>query len=106
MRMAIEIGLLFTQIRNLDGLPRFHGKPNAGSRVRSIDAPFPRFGKYRRYVVHRDGAETIAFAKVKNPELRLTNPARAGEHGLENWLQIARRVRDDAQHVGGCRLLL
>ena len=36
----------------------------------------------------------------------ITEPRAVRQHCLENGLKVARRSRDDAQHLGGCRLLL
>src|SRR5262249_22469828 len=35
-----------------------------------------------------------------------TNPRRALDDGVEDWLYVGRRAADDAEHLGGCRLML
>src|SRR5262249_61819052 len=60
----------------------------------------------RRRIVSSNRTEAISLAEVQRADLRLADAHRVRKHGLEDRLQIARRGRDDAQHLRGRRLLL
>jgi hypothetical protein len=51
-------------------------------------------------------AEGIAVAKVQHAKPRLAYARRVFEHGIKDWLKLARRTADDFQHLRGRRLLL
>jgi hypothetical protein len=57
-------------------------------------------------VVERLGVEGIAVVQVKRAELGTADAGCVLQHGLKHGLQVARRARDDAQHLGRRRLLL
>jgi hypothetical protein len=57
-------------------------------------------------VVERCGVEAVSLIHVKRAELGFTEPCCVLQHCIENRLQLPRRARDDAQHLGGRRLLL
>jgi hypothetical protein len=48
----------------------------------------------------------ILMEKKKCAKSSITEPRAVRQHCLENGFKLARRSRDDAQHLGGCRLLL
>ena len=48
----------------------------------------------------------ILMEKKKCAKSSITEPRAVRQHCLENGLKLTRRSRDDAQHLGGCRLLL
>src|SRR5262249_32001194 len=56
--------------------------------------------------MQRGYAESISLTNEQIAELRLAEPDSVRQHGLENGLQLARRTRNDLQHLGGRRLLL
>ena len=67
----------------------------------------PRLGVGGRYVVQSSGAEAVSPShRYSVPNLASQMPRRVRQHGLEHRLQLARRARDHAQHLGGRGLLL
>ena len=54
-----------------------------------------------RCIVKYHGAEGFSVVEVKDAELGLANARRVFQHGLEHGLEVARRARDDLQHLGG-----
>jgi hypothetical protein len=59
-----------------------------------------------RDIVHRDISEPPTLVKFECAEFCLAKPNRILQHRPEYRLKLTRRTRDDAQHLGGCRLLL
>src|SRR5215472_1220746 len=64
------------------------------------------FGDRGRDAVHCNDAERGCVVQVQYAELGLADAHRVRQDRLKYWLQLARRVRDDLQHVGGRGLLL
>ncbi len=62
--------------------------------------------KSRRHIVGRDDAQCAPFMQIEVAKFRLAKPRRVRQHGLEHWLQFARRARNNTQHLGSCGLLL
>ena len=60
----------------------------------------------RRYVVECDVAKCVSIVQAQGAELGVAEPCCVRQHRLEHRLQLARRTRDDAQHLRGCGLLL
>jgi hypothetical protein len=60
----------------------------------------------RRRVDHCHGVESLAVEPEHGPELRVADARRILQHCLEDRLQLARRTRDDLQHLRRCGLLL
>src|SRR5262245_25017076 len=65
-----------------------------------------RLGKRWRHIMARDVPERAAFMQIEVAELGLANAHCISQHGLEHRLKLARRTRDDAQHLRARRLLL
>ena len=57
-------------------------------------------------IVRRSDTKNLSIAEIHVSESGLANAHRVCEYGLENRLQLPGRLRDDLQHLGGCRLLL
>ena len=53
-----------------------------------------------------DRPKPIGLGQPQEPELGLADADRILQHGLEHRLEVARRARDDLQHLRGRRLLL
>src|SRR5262249_28477304 len=101
---ARDIGRQLGDVGDLRGLFGFSRPPEAGLRGWTNDCR-ACLGIGRRCVVHRQGAETIAFAEIERAELGLANAHRIAQHGREHRLQIAGRTGNDPQHLR-CRGLL
>ena len=56
--------------------------------------------------MERRGVEGISVVQVERAKLGSTDAGCVLEHSLKYGLQIAGRTRNDAQHLGGRRLLL
>ena len=56
--------------------------------------------------MHSRSAKAHLLAKQSMPNLASQMRAGVRQHGLEHWLQLAGRARDDAQHLRGRGLLL
>src|SRR5262245_41358397 len=52
------------------------------------------------------GSHNVPIAKPQNYVINPTNPRRALDDGIEHRLHVRRRSADDAEHLGGCRLML
>ena len=48
----------------------------------------------------------FAFAESQHHIINPTNPRRALDDGVEDRLHVRGRAADDAEHLGGCRLML
>jgi hypothetical protein len=104
---ALDVGLHPPDVGDLDNLFG-SGDPSKGSvRLRS-DQWFALacVGICGRGVVHGNHAEGICVAKEQRTERGLTDANSVRENGLEYRPQVTGRTRNDAQHLGGCRLLL
>src|SRR5262245_55426943 len=65
-----------------------------------------QLGEGRRRPVGRNAPECAIFIEHHATEVGLAYARRVLQHGLEYGLELARRTRDDAQHLRGRRLLL
>src|SRR5262245_40553720 len=65
-----------------------------------------QLGEGRRRPVGRNAPECAIFIEHHAAEVGLAYARRVLQHGLEYGLELARRTRDDAQHLRGRRLLL
>src|SRR5215470_18304992 len=92
-----EGGSLGLEIRNLYGAGLEHREPihRPGANVHE-DAP--EGGEIDRAVM-RDHGQTIAVSAEDAHVLRLAQPRGALHHGVEDWLEIGVRARDDAQDL-------
>ena len=68
--------------------------------------PPPLVGEGRWHPMQCHRPESITFAKPQHAELRLADPGRIRQHGVEHRLQLTGRRTDDAENLGGRRLLL
>src|SRR4030095_2073210 len=50
--------------------------------------------------------EIVALTESQPPVIAPTNPRGALDYGIEDGLHVRRRAADDAEHLGGCRLML
>src|SRR5262249_7350743 len=74
--------------------------------VRPPDAPVrEKLGERRRYFPPREPAKCAIRILEQDATLGLANVHSAHEHGLEHRLELAWRVRNDAQYLRRCRLL-
>ena len=48
---------------------------------------------------------TVALAESQQHVINPTNPGRALDDGVEHRLHVRGRAADDAEHLGGCRLM-
>ena len=49
---------------------------------------------------------SVALTESQHHVINPTNPRRALDDGVEDRLHVRRRAADDAEHLGGCRLML
>jgi hypothetical protein len=56
--------------------------------------------------VQRNRAETVALAQPQDTELGFAKAGSLRQYGLQYRLEVARRARDDLEHLRGRRLLL
>ena len=49
---------------------------------------------------------TVTFAESQHYIINPTNTRRAFDDGVEDRLHVRGRAADDAEHLGGCRLML
>ena len=49
---------------------------------------------------------SVTFAESQHHIIDPTNPGRALDYGVEDRLHVRGRAADDAEHLGGCRLML
>ena len=66
----------------------------------------PQLFERARSAMHCDKPELASFKQCEIAELGLADAYRVRQHGLEHRLQLARRARDDLEHLGGRGLLL
>src|SRR5262249_52624780 len=104
--IAFEITLSPGEVGALDRLLRCNTRLKAGTPAR-MDQTAPAFlSKRLWHVVRRNGAKAVAFIEIKDAKLGLTKLRRVRQHRCEYRLQLAGRAGDDAQHLGGCGLLV
>ena len=60
----------------------------------------------RWYVVEGSNTQYVPVVQVQYSELGPAEPGRIRQHGVEDGLQVAHRVGNDLQHLGGRGLLL
>ena len=65
-----------------------------------------RMDQRRRNVMRRDVANIFPIRKKEHAEFGLTQARRVLQYGVEHWRQLAGGARNDAEYVGGRRLLL
>ena len=104
-RPAIALGRMVGRVDHLLGS---HGtvEQAAGCRLESIASALEKFSKSGRTIVHRTGVQHAVVMKIQRAELGVADTRGILQHGLENRLQIAGRLTDDAQHICRGRLLL
>src|SRR5262245_48897252 len=51
-------------------------------------------------------SQNVSVAEPQHHIINPTNPRRALDNRVEHWLNIGRRAADDAEHLGGCGLML
>jgi len=56
--------------------------------------------------VHGDGVKSLAVKGPQDAEREIAEPRRLAENGVEYRSEVARRLVDDLQHLGGGSLLL
>ena len=49
---------------------------------------------------------TVSFSEPEHHVINPTNPRGALDDGVEHRLHVRGRAADDAEHFGGCRLML
>ena len=59
-----------------------------------------------RRIVRRNDRERAAFIEVQGAKICAANARRIGQYGLKHRIEIARRARNNAQHLRGGGLLL
>jgi hypothetical protein len=95
-------------IWNVNDRFRAHHTVQIMSRGRSYDRlqPPPLLHESRRRPVGGNDAKRLSFTQRHDAELSPAKLDRVRQHGFKHRLKVARGARNDAQHLGGCRLLL
>src|SRR6266536_4001562 len=105
--VAVVVGLLRTQVSDVDWLPGLGGAGHGACRERPDHTSAPLRSECRRHrTVERNGAEGLSFAEPKSAVAGLAEPRRIREDGLKYGPKFAWRTADDAQHLGSRGLLL
>src|SRR5947208_1675296 len=107
--VALDIALLRHQVDNVDNAPGCRAAGEWVTRIVIDDkdrVPTPSLGVGARRVLLGNDTKRFFLIEKQIGELRLAQPRRVREYGLEHMLQLAGRTADDTQHLGGRRLLL
>src|SRR5262245_61064826 len=75
-------------------------------RTRAVGPAAALLDKSRRRIVKGGEAKGITVPQVQVTETGGAETHRIRQHGVEHRLKLARRTGDDAEHFGGCSLLL
>src|SRR5262245_7293187 len=105
--IALDVSLLRRNVGNVYYLlfPRHAAKGRFWVRMNNWLAP-SLFGVGERHAVQRDSSEYLSFAERQSAELGSADVHRAFQHGPKHGLQLTRRRTNDAENIGGGRLLL
>ena len=90
----------------MNGLPRLTDASQRGSRTRSLRSASPKIGECRRHAEHRSRTPGAVLESKQHTKAGVADAHCVLQHRLEYWLQLARRTRNDAQHLRGRGLLL
>ena len=108
VRLTAAIGRFGLRVRDLNRpLGRGHASERGSGDDREHRKAPARLDERRRCrAVQRDRAEGVALEEIQHAELGRAHAHRVRQHGLEHRLELARRARDDAEHLRGRGLLL
>ena len=86
--IAVKVGLLCTQVSDVDRLPGAGRAGDYGSRIGKAQSRAPQFRRIRVWhrTVERNGAEGLSFADPESAVTGLAEPRRVREDGLEYGL--------------------
>src|SRR4030081_1856163 len=94
-------------VGNLNSLFRRRYAPERSPRIcTQYRFTSPCLRKGSRRAIECSSAKRASLRQKQRAALGLATPRRVRQHGLEYRLQLARRARDDAEHLGGSGLLL
>src|SRR6266571_2150310 len=105
--LTFEVGFLHSEVGNVLQLSRCG---NAAKWILRAKPDYrvapPQLVPCLRGSVHRRHPKGISVVQQEVAELGVANARRVFQHGLEDGGQLSWRAADDAQHLGGRRLLL
>src|SRR3974377_1163897 len=105
--MAIKIARVFSEVGNMNGLPRSGDARQGNVRAGLDHHPAPQWAcvSLRERTVERSIAEAISLAEPHGAVTGLTKPHCVRQRSVKHWLQLSGRTANDLQYIASCALL-